>query len=175
MHNLINKKFNRLLPIIYMGESKWRCQCDCGNITIKRAYDIERGRVKSCGCLLAEIAGNLNRKPPGVSAAHGVFCTYRKGASNRGYEFDLTEEEVLGLIKKPCSYCGKEPHNERKSRFRNGNFLYNGIDRIDNSRGYTKDNVVQCCRKCNEAKKAMSRNDFINWVISVYEYSVGGK
>ena len=31
-HDLTDKKFHRLTPIKYLGNCKWRCKCDCGNI-----------------------------------------------------------------------------------------------------------------------------------------------
>lgn len=48
------------------------------------------------------------------------------------------------IISKPCHYCG-DTHRV-------------GCDRIDNSRGHTKDNVVPCCIECNTA-----RNDFFTY------------
>ena len=169
MHNLVGKKFNRLLPITYMGNSKWRCQCDCGNIVAVSTYNIEHGRVQSCGCLLKEIAGKLSKKPPGVAAAHQVFCAYRKSASNRGYEFSITENRIMELIKEPCRYCGTKPHNIQKNKYGNGDFIYNGIDRIDNNLGYTKDNVVPCCKICNRMKGSSSVAEFLGRVDAIYK------
>ena len=37
-----------------------------------------------------------------------------------------------------------------------------GIDRVDSSKGYTIDNVVPCCSKCNWMKGVLSKEDFIN-------------
>lgn len=37
------------------GATWVRCRCDCGNITVLRAYDITSGKVKSCGCLWKEL------------------------------------------------------------------------------------------------------------------------
>ena len=37
---------------------------------------------------------------------------------------------------------------------------YNGIDRLDSSLGYTKDNIVTCCKICNYAKNKMKFEDF---------------
>ena len=46
----------------------------------------------------------------------------------------------------------------------NGVFIYNGIDRLDPTRGYIAKNVVPCCKTCNVAKLRMSREEFLNWV-----------
>jgi 5-methylcytosine-specific restriction endonuclease McrA len=31
-------------------------------------------------------------------------------------------------------------------------FLYSGIDRKDNEKGYTEENCVPCCKRCNGIK-----------------------
>ena len=45
---------------------------------------------------------------------------------------------VVNVLSKPCVYCG-DTHRV-------------GADRIDNSKGHTKDNVVPCCYECNCAR-----------------------
>jgi hypothetical protein len=54
----------------------------------------------------------------------------------------------------------------------NGNYIYTGIDRVNNSRGYEIDNVTSCCWDCNNKKRTMTKEDFFSWVKSVYEYSI---
>lgn len=46
----------------------------------------------------------------------------------------------------------------------------NGIDRVDNSKGYTSDNCVPCCWACNNAKKNNSSSEFLAWVDGVYTF-----
>jgi len=46
---------------------------------------------------------------------------------------------------------------------------YNGIDRIDNLKGYLKNNIVPCCKFCNTAKSSMSQTEFKEWINRVYE------
>jgi hypothetical protein len=43
-----------------------------------------------------------------------------------------------------------------------GVYLFNGIDRLDNAEGYTKENCVPCCAEVNFAKGTMNQKDFIN-------------
>ena len=54
--NLLGKKFGRLTvieksTITKDGQIWWVCRCDCGNITIVRGTTLNKGVVKSCGCL----------------------------------------------------------------------------------------------------------------------------
>jgi len=48
--NLIGKKFGALTPIEYLGQSKWKCKCDCGIFTEVLASNLARGNTTSCGC-----------------------------------------------------------------------------------------------------------------------------
>lgn len=47
---LEGKKFGKLTVTEYIGESKYRCVCDCGNITDVSARNLMHGHTKSCGC-----------------------------------------------------------------------------------------------------------------------------
>lgn len=168
MIDIKNKKFNRLLAIEYYGKSIWKCQCDCGKVAYLRSYNIIHGRVKSCGCLLRETARELNKKKWGESALTHIYLTYKKSAENRGYSFSLSKDDMKSIIDKPCYYCGALPSNEKKSRFNNGSYYYNGIDRVNNNLGYELENVVPCCWICNERKKSLSMKEFLSWVSKVY-------
>lgn len=51
----IGQKFNHLTVIDAVVDEKARasffhCKCDCGNTTYMRAYDVVKGRHRSCGC-----------------------------------------------------------------------------------------------------------------------------
>jgi len=167
MRDIKGKTFNRLTVLEYMGKTRWKCKCECGNTTITTAYNIINGRTKSCGCLAKETAYKLNLKKYGEAAFTNIYCIYRLSAKNRGHEFNLTKEKFKELVDSNCFYCGAPPANEMKNRFNNGSYFYNGIDRINNNLGYEPENVVPCCWKCNEAKKGKTVNEFLSWVRSI--------
>ena len=52
--DLIGKRFGKLTVLEYIkvdgGNSKWKCQCDCGNITYKTTGHLNAGSI-SCGCM----------------------------------------------------------------------------------------------------------------------------
>lgn len=50
-NNLIGQKFGKLLVLEYLGRSRWKCQCDCGNFTEVVTSSLTSGKTKSCGCL----------------------------------------------------------------------------------------------------------------------------
>ena len=50
----------------------------------------------------------------------------------------------------------------------------NGVDRIDNKKGYVTGNVTPACRYCNSAKNDRKLKYFLHWVAEVYHRSVKG-
>ncbi len=61
-----------------------------------------------------------------------------------GTESDLTLEQYTKLATQPCYYC-EQPLTET---------VGSSLDRMDNSRGYTSDNVLPCCCVCNRFRNA---------------------
>jgi hypothetical protein len=53
-----------------------------------------------------------------------------------------------------------------------GKYVYNGIDRLDNTKGYTIDNIVPCCYKCNVLKKDFTIDSMVK-VLSKLGYEIG--
>jgi len=76
------------------------------------------------------------------------YLRLKTGAKQRNKELNITLEQFKKLWELPCKYCGDEVTTA-------------GLDRVDSSRGYTMDNIVRCCEKCNRAKNNMSVKDFI--------------
>lgn len=160
------------------------CKCICGNIRIVQLGNLYNGATKSCGCKKGEL-NLLNRKrftkfPPGAAASKCLYGQYRRGAKSRGLDFQLTLDEFRQITQKECFYCGSIPNQRarylfskgpKKGQLRvNGEYVYNGIDRIQNSIGYTKENSRPCCFQCNLAKSTYSEQEFINWIKKVYNY-----
>jgi len=53
-------------------------------------------------------------------------------------------------------------------------FVFNGIDRIVTTKGYTPSNSVSCCKVCNFAKRKMTEAEFLVWVERVYNHRIKG-
>jgi hypothetical protein len=58
-----------------------------------------------------------------------------------------------------CYICGKKSSDEHK----------NGIDRYDNTKGYTLDNIRSCCWNCNFMKKNYDHDILINKFMLIYK------
>lgn len=55
---------------------------------------------------------------------------------------------------KPCRKCASAQSGER--------YIYNGVDRMNNSLGYINKNCVSCCKICNYMKLEMSISEFLD-------------
>lgn len=142
----------------------WRCRCDCGNEKIAEGRRLSQGATWHCGCQ----PKRLKRLPPGVAGRNKVLGYYRAGARDRGLCWRLSDEDFDRLTSQDCFYCGCAPsavHGEASTPF-----IYNGIDRMDNDLGYIIENVVPCCRTCNQAKMAMPYGEFMAWIARLTEY-----
>lgn len=54
-NDLIGQRFGALEVLADGGRNKkqnvlWLCRCECGNSSLVTAYDLRRGKAKSCGC-----------------------------------------------------------------------------------------------------------------------------
>jgi hypothetical protein len=146
----------------------WLCRCVCGSEHIVNGRSLRSGSSKSCGC-----SSHTERTlPKGESAFNALFWLYKNNAKNRSIVFDLTKDQFRVLLQQNCFYCGIEPLQSYKAHVRgNGAYVYNGIDRKDNSKGYSIDNAVSCCKTCNLAKSDLSMDIFIEWIARVYNNS----
>lgn len=169
---LEGRKFNKLKVLKFTGTDKhcaslFECICDCGNITIVRGVHLLNENTKTCGCLQKEVTRKRVSLEKGEACFNQVFASYKKSAKRKNIDFDLIKEEFRSLTQNNCFYCNSEPSNIKKAQKSNGEYRYNGLDRIDNSRGYTMDNIVSCCENCNKAKRDLSIDDFLKWAMMI--------
>ena len=175
--DLLGKKFGRLTvtersyPNTKLGDAMWLCKCECGKERIVVGNSLRRGLTKSCGCLNVEVASKSNKLKSGLSNMRIVMSYYKRNAKKKGLKFELTEKQFTELTKQECYYCGVKPYRIQKLR-KNGEYVYNGLDRIDNDKGYAINNVVSCYAKCNYAKRNMSLQEFKEWIERVYDKSI---
>lgn len=104
----------------------------------------------------------------GDAAFNELFRNYKRSAKARNKPFELTEEQFKALTKQNCHYCGSEPIKKYKEGRFTSDYVYNGIDRVDNSLGYTVDNSVACCGDCNFMKHMATKEEFLSHVNKIY-------
>lgn len=76
-----------------------------------------------------------NKKPTVV--VKSLYYAYKKIDKLKGFENNLSLEQVMGVRSLLCDYCG---------------YPATGFDRKDNNKGHIKDNCVPCCWECNTGR-----------------------
>ncbi len=176
--NLSNQQFGQLLALYPTDKRShtraviWKCKClNCENETEVASIKLKSGEIKSCGCM--EHVREY-RTEQGASGFNSLLNAYTQGARRRNLEFELSKEEFKSLVTQSCTYCGQVPsqvsYGSRNNAREHGKFIYNGVDRINSSIGYTMDNCVPCCERCNRAKMALSEKDFIEMIVKIYRH-----
>lgn len=183
--SLLGQKFARLLviagaePVGVGKRPAWLCQCDCGNQKIVKSEELKGGGTKSCGCLNNE---KRKERAPKLYAPlvkyHPSETSARRVWLKRYNEGDISFDDFMRISQMNCHYCGVAPNNltnaamedkkSSQSAKDNGDFIYNGLDRIDSSLPHTLDNVVPCCKWCNYAKRERTTAEFDAWIEQVY-------
>ena len=177
--DLTGKIFGRLTVIEFShykrypsgsGVCYWKTKCDCGNETVVASWSLRKGMTVSCGKHHRE----KHKKEDGYSALTSLYNSYKKRILKKKLEFSLERNIFENLTKQNCYYCGQEP----KSKYRIKHYapyIYNGLDRVDSSKGYIESNVVPCCPICNVAKSNLSLNNFYSWILKVSDRIKSGK
>lgn len=183
--NLIGQKFNKLLviseaePVGKRKRSAWLCQCDCGILKVIMGDNLKRGETKSCGCWNDEQRSARAEQMYSANIKYHPSETTARRIWRTSYNDGIPFEDFFELSQQNCHYCGSNPNNiqnaakddKKSSQYArtNGNFTYNGLDRIDNSLPHSKENCVPCCKWCNYAKRERSTEEFKSWVKQLYD------
>lgn len=161
----------------------WLMQCVCGAKKELRASAVVQKRVQTCGCMVRTRV-SPSRLPAGVAMANYWFNSYLNNAKKRELSFDLTREEFYLLTSANCAYCGAAPSHVVQIKYSSRSkqtpgqyrartpYICNGIDRVDNDKGYSVSNCVPSCHECNQAKKSRSAEDFLSHVKRVTLFQI---
>lgn len=160
----------------YKQKGGYTAKCECG--TILKAFtkndlnskikNLEKGKIIACkNCTNSEYI----KERTDLQKYRYIYNSYKKSANVRNHEFDIDRTLFTNLILSPCTYCGLEKTNERIDRVNPSETIqYNGIDRVDNSKGYIISNVVSCCRLCNKMKGTLTHNEFYNHINNIINF-----
>ena len=151
---MVGERFGMLVVESYQGLNKsknkvWVCKCDCGNITTATTTSLRQGKVTSCKCNQYKSGAGVYNYTGYEDITGARWYVIKDGAYKRGYEFEITKEMVWELWKKQegrCSFTGLPITFKDSSA---------SVDRIDNSKGYTLDNITLVHKDIN-----LMRNKF---------------
>ena len=86
-----------------------------------------------------------------------LLINYKRKDRIRNREFDLTLKWFVdNIVNKICFYCGSTKHL--------------GCDRVDNTKGHTKDNVIPCCVDCNRGRGDLTIEEYKNHIKKQFKH-----
>jgi len=155
--DLTGKIFGRL-KVLSIDSRKnklifWLCECECGNKKSIPGQPLKEGKTRSCGCFKKEedIRRNIKHNMS-LSSEYGIWramvqrCTNKKDKSYKNYggRGIIVCERWL-IFDNFYEDMGNRPSNW-------------SIDRIDNNKGYSKDNCKWVNRSDQQLNKRRSKN-----------------
>lgn len=164
VEDLTNQTINNLTFIKYVkndrfGKAVWLCKCHCGKEKLLNASAIKANLTTSCGCNKRK---NLST---GYELISGAFWNkLRKSALSRDIEFTITIEEAWEIFlrqNKQCALSGVSltmVSNNDRSLSQTAS-----PDRIDSTKGYTKNNFQWVHKRINRIKNILSVDELIFW------------
>ncbi|MFJ5625297.1 hypothetical protein ACIQD3_21940 [Peribacillus loiseleuriae] len=168
IEDLTGKKYGRLavLEFGYKRNNKfyWLARCECGKVDCYRHDKLKDNHTKSCGCLAKENKGPKAKEDREVKVLNDHYGKY-KCKDN----FELEYARFVIMVKEKCFYC--KEIDIKKDKYTGMEFEVNGIDRLDNAKGYTLDNVVPCCKTCNYMKGSYSLERFVEGIMDINHHN----
>lgn len=151
-----------------------------------RLLEKSKSFYKRCIQCEEEIAKNIKPKKQIKESLGICWETYQRGLSAENYlkyalrdaksrakylkrDFDIDLNFLISLYKKQNGLCAisKELLTWNSGTGRHKNPYNISIDRIDSSKGYTKENVQIVCYMVNLMKNNMNMNEFISWCVKI--------
>jgi len=133
------------------NKRKFLCRCDCGNERVVLLHELRRGNSTSCGCLQKEVAKKqMTTHGKTKTRTYNVWISMRKRCLNPNHK-SYNDYGGRGI-----TICNKWLDNfenflDDMGESPNGKSL----DRIDNNKGYYKDN----CRWSSWKEQANNRRN----------------
>lgn len=149
---LLGKRFGKLVAIKEVekrasdGRVLWICKCDCGKESTVRSTHLVRGKIKSCGCE----QGNGNLK-------HGMWKTriYKVWSSVKSRCMSENNSRYYDYGGRGITICDEWLDFENFYKdMGDSPTKKHQIDRIDNNKGYSKEN----CRWVTPSQNMANRN-----------------
>jgi hypothetical protein len=161
---------NRVLHKVANGETlKWCGACD--DWKVHTDFNASSKTWDDLASLCRACASKANKsryeKYSKIDSLAAIFSTYRRGASFRGLSFDMGIDDfrsMWGAQVGRCWYTGME----MTTTVNDPNKV--SIDRLDSTKGYTRENTVLCTKRVNLMKREMSVAEFRGIIRKLHEH-----
>uniref|UniRef100_A0A6C0EE43 Uncharacterized protein n=1 Tax=viral metagenome TaxID=1070528 RepID=A0A6C0EE43_9ZZZZ len=112
---------------------------------VERVFNVKNKKFESCINLFYD-------------SSNASYKSYATRANKKHISFELTNEEFNEITSMDCYLCGKQETKHHS----------NGIDRIDNTKGYELHNCAPCCYNCNFMKRDYDLELFLEKLHKIY-------
>ncbi len=140
----------------------FECHC-CGQQFEALLTDVKAGHTRSCGCMkikkfeYAPYYGKIDINPSKEKIIKAIKVMKREAH----HEIYLTDEEIGKLLFSDCYWFGVKPSRLFFTKLGELPFYVHGVDRLDSSKPYTKENSVACSAEANYFKGAILSEKFL--------------
>ena len=159
--DLVGKQFSKLTVVELLEERgknnkrQWLCACSCGNTVVVTTESLNSSHTKSCGCILIERLKERSTHNMTKTKEYKAWQNIKRRCyeeSNisyprygaKGIEFDY-KDDFLGFLEE----VGHVPSDSARW----------SIDRIDNSKGYIKNNMRWATDENQARNKSKMKNN----------------
>lgn len=166
------------LQIIKNGDKSYAkgvtVQCKHGVKRVLTLTSLYKGKTKGCDACGGERSSK--RKFSGVGElSRGYFNKTKSSAKTRHLAFSMTMSQLWSLYLKQnrrCALSGVEISLKKNYAAVHGSRAQTAsIDRIDSSKGYTKENVQWVHKHINKLKNDVNQEEFVALCASVVDYN----
>lgn len=155
-YRLEGTKTHHVEILAYIKHNDYRCRCECGREFVAKGCDLNKNKVKTCGCHMIR----KDYSDSGEIQYHYIRNIWSR-AIEKGLDFNLTGEYIWQLFlsqDRKCALTGLSltPPTNTVTAFTAS------LDRIDSSNGYVIGNVQWVHKWINIMKWDLSQSEFIN-------------
>jgi len=149
----------------YGTQKKIRWKCDKHG---EYLCSVSNRTRSSAGCNKCAIEYRAEKKK--IGALEKAYRAFVRASIRYNKKNELQFRNWRDLVLEICFYCGS-PHSEGR-KIAGYELRINGIDRIDNIKGYLRTNVVSCCWMCNKMKHTTPQRAFLDHVSKIHKHGV---
>ncbi|MFA5743869.1 MAG: hypothetical protein WC936_03520 [Candidatus Nanoarchaeia archaeon] len=146
---IVGERYGRLVVTRFIGigteGALWECVCDCGNIITSSAASLNFGKVKSCGCLSVEVHSTHNMsgtRPYSIWQGMKTRCNNPNAINYSGYGGRGITIDPKWEVFEHFWEDMKDGYDDSLS-----------IERINNERGYCRENCVWADKRTQNFNK----------------------